>query len=333
MVVLALAREVGMLRLSVAPRGALEVAHEGPEVGARSALEGAFGQALRAAGSASPCSRPRAAGCAACSQPAIEGFGAHPSVVLRTFDEVRDADAWAAADVPGSPFAVALDADGTVLAKGTFNTGAQLESVLATAERRRGWCARERGRSDRRRRGGRELAARVPGPRLRGGDGRRRRARRVGSLVAPGEAEAYHFCGHIYTTDSCPHPTGLPRIDSKGFPLMAKDARPVDDLGRYIDARGEPVDEDGSLLTDADGTPLPNDLAHPDLRHRGRVENDFKPYIDGAWYRCCGGRVRKLVDCCGRVRNRVNGDKALTGYCYKGRKVFCVMYYDTKVKC
>jgi hypothetical protein len=70
--------------------------------------------------------------------PAIEGFGAHPSIILRTFDEVEDADAWSAADVPGSPFAVALDADGTVLAKGTFNTGAQLESVLAAAERRRG---------------------------------------------------------------------------------------------------------------------------------------------------------------------------------------------------
>ena len=53
-----------------------------------------------------------------------------PRLTLREFDEVRDADAWTAADVPGSPFAVALDADGTVLAKGTFNTGAQLESVL-----------------------------------------------------------------------------------------------------------------------------------------------------------------------------------------------------------
>jgi hypothetical protein len=31
---------------------------------------------------------------------------------------------------------VALGADGTVLAKGTFNTPGQLESVLATAERR-----------------------------------------------------------------------------------------------------------------------------------------------------------------------------------------------------
>jgi hypothetical protein len=59
-------------------------------------------------------------------------------VALRRFDEVADAEAWALADVPGSPFAVALDAAGTVLAKGTFNSGAQLESVLATAERRRG---------------------------------------------------------------------------------------------------------------------------------------------------------------------------------------------------
>ena len=128
-----------MLRLSVAPRGALEVAHEGPEIGARSALAPEFGAELAAAaGSGWPCSPPRAAGCAGRSQPAIDAFGHHPSVVLRTFDEARDADAWAAADVPGSPFAVALDADGTVLAKGTFNTGAQLESVLAAAERRRG---------------------------------------------------------------------------------------------------------------------------------------------------------------------------------------------------
>src|SRR5436190_2257419 len=38
-VVLALAREIGMLRLSVAPRGALEFAHEGPEIGAFSPLK------------------------------------------------------------------------------------------------------------------------------------------------------------------------------------------------------------------------------------------------------------------------------------------------------
>jgi hypothetical protein len=136
-VVLALAREVGMLRLSVAPKGALEVDHEGPEIGARSALQAAFGElAPGTIGLAVFTSD----GCGLCKAlaPAVAAFGEHPAVTLKTFDEVEDAGAWAAADVPGSPFAVALDADGTVLAKGTFNTGAQLESVLAAAERRRG---------------------------------------------------------------------------------------------------------------------------------------------------------------------------------------------------
>jgi len=137
-VVLALAREVGMLRLSLDPRGALEVAHEGPEVGARSPLAERFEDELApgriglAVFSSEGCQMCRALA------PAVAAYGRDPRVVLRGFDEVRDADAWTVADVPGSPFAVALDADGTVLAKGTFNTGAQLESVLAAAERRRG---------------------------------------------------------------------------------------------------------------------------------------------------------------------------------------------------
>jgi hypothetical protein len=134
--VLALAREVGELRLGIDPRGALEVAHEGPEVGARTALAERFELAGGRIGLAVFSSE----GCQTCRAlaPTVAAFGRHPRVALREFDEVRDADAWALADVPGSPFAVALDADGTVLAKGTFNTGAQLESVLAAAERRRG---------------------------------------------------------------------------------------------------------------------------------------------------------------------------------------------------
>jgi hypothetical protein len=155
----------------------------------------------------------------------------------------------------------------------------------------------------------------------------------VGALVKPGEADAFHFCGHIYTTDSCPHPTGLPRIDALGFPLRAADGRPVDDLGRPIDANGGPVGEDGNPLVDPDGRPLPP-------APRSRVCQDavarrfaIRPTVDGAWYRCCGGRVRKLVDCCARTQRRINGDGALTGYCYAGRRVFCVMYYDTKIPC
>jgi hypothetical protein len=136
-VVLALAREVGMLRLQVAPRGALEVAHEGPEIGAYSALADAFAL-VRPSMIALAVFTSEGCGLCRVLKPQIDAFGAHPSVELRLFDEVQDSEAWANADVPGSPFAVALDADGTVLAKGTFNTGAQLESVLAAAERRRG---------------------------------------------------------------------------------------------------------------------------------------------------------------------------------------------------
>jgi hypothetical protein len=157
-------------------------------------------------------------------------------------------------------------------------------------------------------------------------------AQTVGSLVAPGDADAYHFCGHIYTTDSCPHPTGLPRIDSRGYPLRARDGKRVDDLGRLVDRDGDPVDDDGNRLTDPDGRPLPRATRTPVCKVVGE-EFGFKTQIDGAWYRCCGGHVRKLVDCCGYVHNRVNGDKALTGYCYRSRKVFCVMYFDTKIKC
>ncbi len=47
-----------------------------------------------------------------------------------------EADLWRGLGIPGSPFAVALDREGAVLAKGTFNNLAQLESVVATAERR-----------------------------------------------------------------------------------------------------------------------------------------------------------------------------------------------------
>lgn len=154
----------------------------------------------------------------------------------------------------------------------------------------------------------------------------------VGRAIEPGEADAFHFCGHIWTTGSCPHPTGLPRIDADGFPLHASSGRPVDNLGRHVTAQGYPADKDGQPLRDPDGRPLP-----PAPRTRVCDETSRKygirTWVDGAWYRCCGGRVRKLVDCCSYSRKRINGDAALTGYCYSGRKVFCVMYFQTKVPC
>jgi hypothetical protein len=137
--VLALAREVGMLRLQLGTQGALEIAGEGPDVGSRAealasrlavpAANGTehFGLAVFSS-----------EGCHLCQtlSPAIENVANDPRVTVGVFDEVADAALWRDLGIPGSPFAIATDDGGTVLAKGTFNNLAQLESVLATAARR-----------------------------------------------------------------------------------------------------------------------------------------------------------------------------------------------------
>lgn len=155
----------------------------------------------------------------------------------------------------------------------------------------------------------------------------------IGARPAAGADPRYtNFCGHTYTTGNCPHPTGLPRIDRRGRPLRASDGHPVDDLGRPVDARGYPVDSRGRRLTGPDGAPLAPAPRTPVCQATSEAYG-VETRVQGAWYRCCGGRVRKLVDCCSLSRRRINGDAALTGYCYGERKVFCVMYHDTDVPC
>jgi hypothetical protein len=155
----------------------------------------------------------------------------------------------------------------------------------------------------------------------------------VAAALKPEEAEAFHFCGHIWTTGSCPSPLGIPRIDRNGYPLRAQDGRPIDNLGRLIDAEGYPVDEAGQRLLGPDGDPL-------ERAPRTRLCEDWVPErfdieakTQGAWYRCCNGQIRKLVDCCSPSRRRINGDASLVGYCWSGRRVFCVMYYDSGLPC
>lgn len=130
--VLALARELGELRLAVAPQAALSLEHEGPELGGRVALIERFeGRApLAVAVFTSP-------GCALCQalEPSLRLVSNDPEVELQLFDEETDPDAWASLAVPGSPYAVVLGRDGVVLAKGTFNSLFQLESLLAHATR------------------------------------------------------------------------------------------------------------------------------------------------------------------------------------------------------
>ncbi len=129
---LALAREVGVLRLGISATGALELPQEGPAVGSH--------QAWANASAAGPRAMLRLAvfsseGCSLCRQvaPAVEHVRGDPLVAVEIHDEVRDAETWKAAQIPGSPYAVALTLDGRVLAKGTFNGLGQLESILGTA--------------------------------------------------------------------------------------------------------------------------------------------------------------------------------------------------------
>jgi hypothetical protein len=297
-----------------APAGALEVDGEGPALGSRSPLSDWF---------ASPAPDVRLAlftsrGCALCRKvgTAADGLATAGVAVLR-LDEREDSGAWEAARVPGAPFAVALAPDGTVLAKGTVNDGRQLSSVVAAARARLPAAGTSR----------RAFLSRASGAAATAAG-----AGMVGAMIRPGEADAYHFCGHIYTTDGCPHPTGLPRIDRRGLPLRARDGKPVDDLGRLIDPAGSPVDEDGRRLADLEGRPLPAAPRTPVCTATGR-SFDIPVRTDGSWYRCCDGRVRKLVDCCSPHRRRINGDRSLKGYCYDDRKVFCVMYFQSTVPC
>lgn len=143
----------------------------------------------------------------------------------------------------------------------------------------------------------------------------------------------YGFCGHTWTTGSCPGPFELPAVDAAGLPVRPSDNRPVDNLARLVDREGRPVAEDGSPLFGPSGAELPP-------APRTRVCEDWVPeqfgvdvVTQGAWYRCCSGQIRKLVDCCSTSSRRINGDAPLTGYCHGGRTVFCVVYHDTGVPC
>jgi hypothetical protein len=133
--VLALARELGELRLAVAPQAALSLAHEGPELGGRVGLIDRFeGRAPLAIAVFT------SAACSLCAalEPSLQLVANDPEVELLLFDEQAEAEAWLSLAVPGSPYAVVLGRDGEVLAKGTFNSLFQLESLISHATRRVG---------------------------------------------------------------------------------------------------------------------------------------------------------------------------------------------------
>ena len=126
----------------------------------------------------------------------------------------------------------------------------------------------------------------------------------------------------------------MPRVDREGKPLRPEDGRPVDDAGRLINDLGQPIDEAGNRLLQPNGQPLPrtprNRLCQDGVRTRYRLDDAV---LQGSWYRCCNGQIRKLWDCCSVSRRRINGDASVRGYCHGNKKVFCVVYVDTGVPC
>ena len=157
----------------------------------------------------------------------------------------------------------------------------------------------------------------------------------VAAAVKPDDADAFHFCGHIWTTGSCPSPRPpLARIDRRGYPLHPSSGRPIDNLGRVVDSAGHALNGNGNRLRGPDGAvlpPAPRTRVCEDWTREQKGLKDLR--TQGSWFRCCGGNIRKLVDCCSFSRRRINGDASLTGYCWGGRRVYCVMYYDTGLPC
>lgn len=132
---LALAREVGELRLALPPQLALEIEGEGPQRGSRAAVIERFVPPPSARFAVAVFSSD---GCPMCQAlaPAVTALQRDPLLAVEVFDEHDDADVWRALAIPGSPHAIVLALDGTVLAQGTFNSARQLESLVATGEAR-----------------------------------------------------------------------------------------------------------------------------------------------------------------------------------------------------
>jgi hypothetical protein len=132
---LALAREVGELRLALPPQLPLEIDGEGPSRGSRVALIERFVP--------EPSNRFALAvfsseGCPMCQalEPTVVALRRDSLLAVEVFDEREDADVWRAHAIPGSPYALVLSLDGTVLAQGTFNSARQLEALVAAGEAR-----------------------------------------------------------------------------------------------------------------------------------------------------------------------------------------------------
>jgi methylamine dehydrogenase accessory protein MauD len=161
LLVLALARQIGVLHLRLGPRGALEIDDEGPPVGEAPepvesrALDGreiAIGgpgdpqlllfvspgcpvchQVLPSLAPAARAARMSALAIVDVEETAARDAYGHSDPGVPMIPAPHVAEAYA---IPGTPYAVVLDAIGVVRAKGTVNNLEQIEGLVDTARRR-----------------------------------------------------------------------------------------------------------------------------------------------------------------------------------------------------
>jgi hypothetical protein len=137
--VVALARQIGVLHLRLAPLGALEVDDEGPSLG--EAPEERVARSHEGANVPVGGPGPRrlvafvSPTCPICEQvlPSLPASASASGLALQV---VSDPELEAAYRVPGVPFVVVLDELGVVRSKGTVNSLEQVEGLVDTAGRR-----------------------------------------------------------------------------------------------------------------------------------------------------------------------------------------------------
>ena len=310
-----------MLRLRLGPAAALEIPGEGPPLGEDAGWPRRFGRPppteLLLAVFLSE-------GCHVCRglEPAIEALAADPVLSVAGLRRGRRRRGLAASwTSPAAPTPRPSTSTGSVLAKGSFNNLAQLESVLATAERRRGRRGADpaapcvsrrpagRGAGADRAAGAGQLAPRLP---LAGRQGAARAGRRPGR----GRGDRAGGARGLPLLRPHLHDRLLPAPDRTAAgrfprPPAAGPRRRPGRQPRAADQRPGPAARRGRrLLRDLDGQPLPPAPRTPVCEEAGR-RFGFYTQLDGSWYRCCGGHVRKLMDCCAYSQPRINGDAAL----------------------
>lgn len=138
-VVVALARQIGVLQLRLAPLGALEIDDEGPPLGEAPVAR----QARTPDGSSRVIGGPGRGRlvafvsdtCPICEQvaPSLPAAADASGLELQV---VFDPELETAYGVPGVPFVVVLDEVGVVRSKGTVNSLEQVEGLVDTARRR-----------------------------------------------------------------------------------------------------------------------------------------------------------------------------------------------------